>query len=43
MDFSKIIITLDYFIRKIMALLDDLMKKFGSATPETPETPDVVE
>ena len=36
LDFSKIIITLDYYIRKIMALLDDLLLMFGnsSATPE---------
>ena len=35
-DFSKIIVTLDYYIRKIMALLDDLLLMFGgsSATPE---------
>lgn len=36
LDFSKIIITLDYYIRKIMALLDELLLMFGgsSVTPE---------
>lgn len=37
LDFSSIIITLDYYIRKIMALLDKLLLMFGSSTtaPET--------
>lgn len=36
LDFGSIIVTLDYYIRKIMALLDDLLLMFGgsSATPE---------
>lgn len=36
LDFGSIIVTLDYYIRKIMALLDDLLLMFGgsSTTPE---------
>lgn len=33
LDFSKIIIVLDYYIRKIMSLLDSLLAMVGS-TPE---------
>ena len=33
LDFGKIIITLDFYIRKIMALLDSLLAMVGS-TPE---------
>ena len=37
-DFSSIIITLDYLIRKVMAILDSLMLSFGgSSTTETTE------
>ena len=37
-DFSSIIITLDYLIRKVMAILDSLMLTFGgSSTTETTE------
>lgn len=43
LDFSKIIITLDYFIRKIMKLLDELLAKFGSTTTTTPEGSDIPE
>ncbi len=44
LDFSSIIITLDYYIRKIMAILDDLLLMFGSTptTPETEETPEEI-
>lgn len=44
LDFSTIIITLDYYIRKIMALLDELLLMFGGSTttPETEETPEEV-
>lgn len=42
LDFSSIIITLDYYIRKIMSLLDKLLLMFGT-TPSTPETEDVPE
>lgn len=46
LDFSSIIITLDYYIRKIMALLDDLLLMFGGSTttttPEAGETPEEV-
>ena len=37
-DFSSIIITLDYLIRKVMSILDSLMLTFGgSSTTETTE------
>ena len=45
LDFGSIIVTLDYYIRKIMALLDELLAMFGgsAATPEdSVETPDEV-
>ena len=32
-DFGKIIVTLDYYIRKVMSLLDSLLAMVGS-TPE---------
>lgn len=37
LDFSSIIITLDYYIRKIMAILDDLLLMFGGSSAVTPE------
>lgn len=38
LDFSSIIITLDYYIRKIMALLDELLLMFGGSKTTAPET-----
>lgn len=38
LDFNKIIITLDYYIRKIMSLLDELLLMFGAPTTTAPET-----
>lgn len=43
LDFSTIIITLDYYIRKIMALLDKLLLMFGSSTTTAPTTTEAPE
>ena len=34
LDFGQIIIMLDYYLRKIMSLLDSLLGLLGSETPE---------
>lgn len=38
MDLSKIIVTIDYLIRKVMEILDSLMLKMGITTTVAPET-----
>ena len=35
MDISKIIVTLDYFLRMAMGLIDKLMNTLGIQVPET--------
>lgn len=43
LDFGSIIITLDYYIRKIMALLDKLLAMFGGSATTPEDSSDVSE
>ena len=41
LDFGQIIIMLDYYIRKIMSLLDELLSMFGGSATTPEDTSDV--
>ncbi|MBR5233072.1 MAG: hypothetical protein IKW03_02565 [Clostridia bacterium] len=43
MNLNTIIATLDYLLRKAMALIDSLMKKLGIETTVAPETTTVAD
>ena len=43
MNLNSIIVTLDYLLRKVMALLDSLMEKLGIETTVAPETTTVAD